>query len=150
MTSVICVTVICNHRKPVGAQSGVPLNHGMKRQIMSNNLPSLLFVDAMVGATAYAQPLGEASVPVPPTAASEQIRRAQVDIYCGHDGQALTAIREARHTLQSSATSMVADTLSALDEAAWFIRHHDFHQAERALEDALDNMRLQNGKLRAS
>ncbi|WP_159594235.1 hypothetical protein [Hydrogenophaga sp. BPS33] len=108
---------------------------------MSNDLSTLMFVDAMVGATAYAHPFHEASAEQFSTAAMEHVRRAQVDIYTSHNSHAMWAIREARRALRTTSTAGVAETLLALDEAAWFTRHNDFVHAEEALETALAHMR---------
>lgn len=113
---------------------------------MSNNLPTLLFVDAMVGATAYTHPLHEVSGPPVSTEAMDHVRRAQVDVYCSHNGLAMSAIREARRTLHATSSGGVAEALVALDEAAWFIRHNEFLRAEEALETALDCMRAMPGR----
>ena len=120
---------------------------------MSNNLPSLLFVDAMVGATAYAHPLhGPSEFPFSASAMA-LVRRAQVDIYCSHNSLAMSAIRAARRSLLFMPTAGVADTLVALDEAAWFTRHNDFLHAEEALENALTQLRAlsaENARVLAS
>ncbi|MDO9438855.1 hypothetical protein [Hydrogenophaga sp.] len=113
---------------------------------MSNNLPSLLFVDAMVGATAYTHPAHESTAVQLSTAAIEHVRRAQVDIYTSHNSHAMWAIREARRALNATATDGVAETLVALDEASWFTRHNDFVHAEEALETALAHMRAMSGR----
>lgn len=113
---------------------------------MSNHLPSLLYVDAMVGATAYAHPLHEASGALLSTVAMEHVRRAQVDIYTSHNSHAMWAIREARRALRGAAVGGAAETLVALDEAAWYTRHNDFLHAEEALETALEHMRAMNGR----
>lgn len=113
---------------------------------MSNNLPAVLLVDAMVGATAYApQPHEAGAVPLS-MQAMEHVRRAQVDVYCSHDSLAISAIREARRALHAAPAGGVADALVALDEASWFIRHHEFLRAEEALETALDLMRAMSGR----
>jgi hypothetical protein len=113
---------------------------------MSNNLPTISFVDAMVGATAYAHPHPEASAVELSTAAMEHVRRAQVDIYTSHNGHAMWAIREARRALHATSVGDIAATLVALDEAAWFTRHNDFVHAEEALETALAHMRVLSGR----
>ena len=113
---------------------------------MSNNLPSLLFVDAMVGATAYTPPQHEAADVQLSAAAMEHVRCAQVDIYCSHNSHAMWEIREARRALRATAIGGVAETLVALDEAAWFTRHNDFVHAEEALETALAHMRAMSGR----
>lgn len=105
------------------------------------DLPSLLFVDAMVGATAYAHPLSEASEFPFSASAMALVRRAQVDIYCSHNSLAMSAIRATRRSLLFMSTAGVADTLVAPDEAAWFTRHNDFLHAEEALEIALAQLR---------
>jgi hypothetical protein len=113
---------------------------------MSNNLPALLLVDAMVGATAYTPALHESGGVAPSLQAMDHVRRAQVDVYCSHDSLAISAIREARRALHAAAAAGVADALVALDEASWFIRHHEFLRAEDALETALDLMRAMSDR----
>lgn len=113
---------------------------------MSQNLPPLLFVDAMVGATAYVHPFHEDQAHAPSAAAMDHVRQAQVDIYCSHNAQAISAIREARRELRTSTASGVAPTLLALDEAAWFTRHNEYLRAEEALETALEHMRAMIGR----
>ncbi|MCW5668368.1 MAG: hypothetical protein KIT86_01830 [Hydrogenophaga sp.] len=115
---------------------------------MSNNLPALLLVDAMVGATAYTPALHESGGVAPSLQAMDHVRRAQVDVYCSHDSLAISAIREARRALHAAAAAAagVADALVALDEASWFIRHHEFLRAEDALETALDLMRAMSDR----
>lgn len=113
---------------------------------MSNHLPALVLVDAMVGATAYAHPLHEASAVPLSMQAMDHVRRAQVDVYCSHDSLAISAIREARRALHVTSAGGVADALVALDEASWFIRHHEFLRAEEALETALDLMRAMSDR----
>lgn len=108
---------------------------------MSNNLPNLLIVDAMVGATAYTPPHHGTSEAPLSAAAMDHVRRAQVDIYCSHNSQAMSAIREARDAVLATPAEGVGDTLVALDEATWFTRHNDFVHAEEALELALAHMR---------
>ena len=108
---------------------------------MSNNLPMMSFVDAMVGATAYAHPHPEANAIELSATAMDHVRRAQVDIYTSHNGHAMWAIREARRALHATSVGDIAATLVALDEAAWFTRHNDFVHAEEALEVALAHMR---------
>ncbi len=115
---------------------------------MSNNLPSLLIVDAMVGATAYTPLHHEALDPALSAAAMDHVRRAQVDIYCSHNHEAISAIREARDAVLATPAVSVGDTLVALDEAAWYTRHNDFVHAEEALEVALDRMKAMKGPAR--
>ena len=112
---------------------------------MSQNLPTLVFVDAMVGATAYAHPQAVAKALPFATEAIAHVQRARVDIYCSHNNQAIVAIREARQALQSVSFEGVADILVALDEASWHTRHNEFVRAEDALESALDQMRARVG-----
>ncbi len=113
---------------------------------MSHNLPTLLFVDAMVGATAYAHPHPEVSDLPLSAQAMAHVRRARVDIYCSHNDQAISAIREARRELQAISNVAVAGALTALDEASWMTRHNDFLRAEEALENALALMRAMSAQ----
>ena len=146
MTFVICGVFICNAGLAGTAQSETHPNQLCRRRNMSNNLPSLLFVDAMVGATAYTHPLHEASAVQLSTAAMEHVRRAQVDIYTSHNDHAMWAIREARRVLNASSNGDISETLAALAEASWFTRHNDFVRAEEALETALAHMRALSGQ----
>lgn len=113
---------------------------------MSNNLPMTMFLDAMVGATAYAHPHLEAHDFPHSTAAMAHVERARVDLYCDHNNLAIAAIREARRELKTTSSPGVADALTALDEASWMTRHNDFLRAELALEHALMVMRAMSGR----
>lgn len=112
---------------------------------MSHSLPMTMFVDAMVGATAYAHPHTEARDFPHSTAAMAHVERARVDIYCDHNNLAIAAIREARRELKAMSSPGVADALAALAEASWMARHNDFLRAELALEHALMHMRAMSG-----
>ena len=79
---------------------------------MSNNLPALLLVDAMVGATAYTPALHESGGVAPSLQAMDHVRRAQVDVYCSHDSLAISAIREARRALHAAAADASRRTLA--------------------------------------
>ena len=68
-------------------------------------------------------------------AAAAALRTAQVELYCDHDAAALVALREARRHLSGSA-QVGADTLSAVEQAAWHIRHHAMDAAQRSLDQA--------------
>lgn len=94
---------------------------------------SLSLVGALVSAGAYAQPLTAAAQAPVPVQAVENILRARVDIYCGHHRQAMAEIRAARQQLSSPGSTMAAEALAALEEAAWLTRRHQHVLAEQAL-----------------
>lgn len=109
---------------------------------MLGTTSNFTLVGALVGASAYAHPLLAAAAIPAIGDAMAKIRRAQVDIYCDHNGQAITAIREAGRQLRASSSGMMAVTLAMLDEAAWLVRHNDYRGAEEALDAALAHLRV--------
>jgi hypothetical protein len=70
----------------------------------------------------------------------DQLRSVRVELYCDHEQAALQALRQARRRLASHAVSGGADTMRALEEAAWHIRHHDSGRAHAALVQARDSL----------
>jgi hypothetical protein len=105
--------------------------------------PSMLtLVGALVGAGAYAPepPADAAAGPLLPPQVAAEIRRARVEIYCGHNAAALAGIRTASRQLRAGGGAMPARTLAALDQAAWLARHNRHAAAELALEDALNQL----------
>ncbi|KQV78906.1 hypothetical protein [Rhizobacter sp. Root1221] len=104
------------------------------------NATSLTLVKALVGATAYAQPAPSAAVEPIPVQAVAHIHRARVDIYCGHNTEAVAGIRAASEQLRTSSAVVPAETFAALEQAAWLTRHDQYLQAEEALETALARM----------
>ena len=98
-------------------------------------------IGALVGAGAYAPeaPVVAAIAPIPLQAVAD-VRRARVDIYCGHNAQAVAGIRSASATLRVSNATVPAEALAALDQAAWMMRHDEYVRAEQALDAALGHM----------
>jgi len=95
-------------------------------------------VAALVGATAYHAPdpaSSDAQAGFAP--AATEIRRAQVELYCGHTDQALAGIRAARQQLQLPHESIHADAVATLYRAAWLTRKGRVADAEQAMQDAL-------------
>jgi hypothetical protein len=104
---------------------------------MSTATSTLTLVKALVGATAYAQPLTAAVLEPIPVQAVAAINRARVEIYCGHNAEAVAGIRAASQQLRASSAVVPAETFVALEQAAWLARHDQYVQAEQALETAL-------------
>jgi hypothetical protein len=71
----------------------------------------------------------------------QALRHAQVELYCGHDQGALTALRQVRETL--AAPERHGEDLRAqlsVEEAAWHIRRHEAEQAQAAIAHARDRL----------
>ena len=112
---------------------------------MTSYTPVFTLVSALAGAGAYAH-----EAPEPPAdaaarrAASQQaaahIHHARVEIYCGHNAAAVAGIRTAREQLRASSSPVPAESLAALDQAAWLTLHDQYVQAEQALETALAHL----------
>lgn len=68
-------------------------------------------------------------------AAAAALRSAQVELYCDHEAEAMQALREARRHL-SGETPVDARTITAVEQAAWHIRHHAMDEAQRSLDQA--------------
>jgi hypothetical protein len=112
---------------------------------MTSYTPVFTLVSALAGAGAYAHEAHE-----PPTDAAARrnasqqaaahIRLARVEIYCGHNALAMAGIRTAREQLRASAGPAPADTLAALDQAAWLTLHDQYTLAEQALDAALAHL----------
>jgi hypothetical protein len=113
--------------------------------IMTSYTPLFTLVSALAGAGAYAH---EAHEPPAEAAArrnasqqaAAQIHHARVEIYCGHNASAMAGIRTARERLRASASPVPAESLAALDQAAWLTLHDQYVQAEQALEAALAHL----------
>ena len=93
---------------------------------------------ALVVAGAYSHDHG-AEVPhhaIPPKALSD-IRRARVEIYCGHNHTAVACIHTALLLLGDNASQVPAAVLVSLSQAAWLARRDHYLEAEEALDAAL-------------
>lgn len=93
---------------------------------------------ALVGASAYHAPDPASSAAQARCGpAATDIRRAQVELYCGHTDLALAGIRAARQRLQLAHEPIDADAVAALDRAAWLTRKGRVADAEQAMQEAL-------------
>ena len=106
--------------------------------MISTNHLLVDLVAALASASAYggtedsarnAQLAAQASV-------GQDMRTAQVELYCDHDAQALLAIRRARAALEASHDTAAAQALIALDQASWHVRHKHMDAALEALNSA--------------
>jgi hypothetical protein len=98
----------------------------------------LAFTRALVSAGAYVPDHHtEAAVVLVPAEVLAEIRRARIELYCGHDVQAVADIRAAREQLRRCAPPLQVVALQALDAASWLARHGHTNEAEDALDTAL-------------
>lgn len=108
---------------------------------MLTSTSMLSLVGALVSAGSYCQPDElPATAPAVTAQAVADIRRARVELYCGHDGQAVVDMRAARASLQKAVGVTPALALAALDEAAWHTRRGRYESAELALDHALERL----------
>ncbi|QPF72431.1 hypothetical protein G8A07_05445 [Roseateles sp. DAIF2] len=63
----------------------------------------------------------------------QQLRAAQVELYCDHDSQALRLMRETRQALLAQPDP---SSLRAVDQVIWLLRRGETAQAIAALESA--------------
>lgn len=112
---------------------------------MTSYTPVFTLVSALAGAGAYAHeahepPADAAARRTASQQAAAHIHHARVEIYCGHNAEAMAGIRTAREQLQASAGPAPAESLAALDQAAWLTLHDQYTLAEQALEAALAHL----------
>lgn len=101
---------------------------------MATSLDTLAAVGALVGSL---------SVQAPDTneqhadhhLARDALRTAQVELYCGHDAAAMTALLTARRALLTSAQQNGV-IITAMEAAAWHIRRHETDHAQTAIQQA--------------
>ena len=105
--------------------------------MLTSSTSMLSLVGALLSAGAYGADGADAATPPLPLQAAADIRRARVQLYCGHDAQAMADIRSARGLLDRSGEAPVAHARAALDKAAWLARRGHFQDAEAALDEAL-------------
>ena len=100
---------------------------------MFNNTSSTRFVGALAAASSYV-PAMTAVAPEPMSEhAVAELRKARVEIYCGHNNQAVAGIRAARRQLHASSMASSSPIFATLDEASWLTRHRlesDFAQRD--------------------
>ena len=98
---------------------------------------------ALVGAGAYGAPpanflaCGENACEL----AAAEIRRAQVELYCCHDAQAVMEIRTARAHLHLPHDVRYSVAIAGLDRAVWMARQGRLTEAADALQAALTHVR---------
>ena len=109
---------------------------------MVNPPSTIALFGALVSASAYAHTAPAAVAAPVPMLAVENIQRARVDIYCGHDQQAIAEIRQASQQLQASGAAIPSEALAALDAAAWLTRRRQHVLAEESLQGALDRIAI--------
>lgn len=108
---------------------------------MFNSTPVFTLVSALASAGAYAHERpADAAASGNAALVVASIRHARVELYCGHNESAIAGIRSAREQLRASAGVVPAESLAALDQAAWLTRHDHYALAEQALEAALDHL----------
>jgi hypothetical protein len=107
---------------------------------MVNTSSMFTLVSALVGAGGYVQtnPVA-APAPVPEQVVFD-LKRARVDIYLGHNSQAVAGIRAAGRQLRALPGAVPARTFAMLDEAAWLTRHNEYARAEQVLDKALSQI----------
>jgi hypothetical protein len=103
-------------------------------------------VAALVSAGGYPAPAAAAagSDALPQQAATD-IRRAQVQLYCGHSAEAVAGIRSACGYLHPPRHALHAAALAQLDRAAWLARRERVTEAEDALQAALALLQVAPG-----
>lgn len=107
---------------------------------MFSNTSTTRFVGALAAANSYVPAVSAAaSEPVSAFAVAE-LQKARVEIYCGHNDQAVAGIRAARRQLHAASIASSAPIFATLDEASWLTRHDQHLLAEHALEKALDQL----------
>ncbi len=72
--------------------------------------------------------------------ASQEVRKAQVELYCDHRDGALSAIRRAKHALEEVGSPSAFVGLATLDEAAWHARNNHTAAAVDLLGTAKDRL----------
>jgi hypothetical protein len=100
-------------------------------------------LQALVQATTYDEPPHpDAQTPMRhPERLLADIQAARVDLYCDHNDLAVADIRAARRHLEEADPAVQQAVLTSLNRAAWLARHDDFEGAERALEQAVGQLR---------
>ena len=108
---------------------------------MFTSTSMLSLVGALVSAGSYCPPDElRAESPAVTAQAVADIAHARVELYCGHDGQAVADLRAARASLQKAGGPTPAAALAALDEASWHARRGRYQSAELALQHALEQL----------
>ncbi len=98
-------------------------------------------IAALASAAASVAPLpavaqADDTRPLARAVASEEMRTAQVELYCGHQGDALHAIRRAKRALEEVGSPSAFVELGAMDEAAWHARNNETTAAVDVLDHA--------------
>ena len=108
--------------------------------LSSSSISASSFVNALVSGSAYPHPATAIGGARTPSAAIASLRHARVDIYCGHNAQALANIHTASKQLRDFLAGRPSQTLGQLEQVVWLTRQNHFQQAEQALEDLIDQM----------
>jgi hypothetical protein len=105
--------------------------------MMVSTASTFTLISALIAGSAYSPLLQDVRIEPIPAQAIADIRRARVEIYCGHNTQAVADIGAARRCLRASSTTLPREMLATLDHAAWLARHDHYRLAEEALDAAL-------------
>lgn len=110
---------------------------------MLHNTSGFVLLAAMASASGYAA----ADTPDADTGRTrlvqmgQDIRSAQVELYCDHRAHAITAIRRATQALEAAPGHVDPLALAALEEAIWEARRDHTDAAVAALDTAMLRLR---------
>lgn len=105
---------------------------------MSKTTSAWTLVAAFAAASAQAAPVTEEGERRADRRAlvNEQMRAAEVELYCDHSDQAMSMLREARRQLLAQRDDADASQVRGLEQAIWQVRHGDTADAIATLESA--------------
>lgn len=106
---------------------------------MLHNTSGYVLLAAMASASSYAAPHA-VDGPGPQAALAQMgqdMRHAQVELYCDHAASAIAAIRRATLALEATPGPVDPLALAALEQAIWEARRDHTEQAVAALDTAL-------------
>jgi hypothetical protein len=110
---------------------------------MFNTTSTIRLVGALAAASSYVPAMSAAAAadaqPISARAVA-QLQQARIEIYCGHNNQAVAGIRAARRQLHASSMASSSPIFATLDQASWLTRHDQHLLAEHALDKALDQL----------
>lgn len=109
---------------------------------MFNSTSTTRLVGALAAASGYVPTVSAAAAEPVPADAVAELRKARVEIYCGHNHQTVAGIRAARRQLHASSIASSSPVFATLDQASWLTRHDQHVQAEHALDKALDQLAM--------
>lgn len=70
------------------------------------------------------------------TQLQQQLREAQVELYCAHQAQATRMLQQARHQLLAAGAAADVQDLHTVDRSLWLLRRGQTQQAIAMLEEA--------------